>query len=158
MILLHYPWKFTIPRVSVCETKKSSLSIISRFDNETIFFLLLLQYIFRVYIFNFIEKITPEDIHRNAQKGTDIITTIKDQSQVMLKEQQQEPFENGQMSSAENSREDNGVEQNTAMTTHEISTAEIIDHNEQSSIVDDIVFKVIMRNFILDFFIQLWRV
>jgi len=71
---------------------------------------------------------------------------------VMLKEQQQEPFENGQMSSAENSREDNGVEQNTAMTTHEISTAEIIDHNEQSSIVDDIVCKVIMRNFILDFY------
>ncbi len=113
---------------------------------------LLLQYIFRVYIFNFIEKIAPEDIHRNAQKGSDIITTIKDQSQVMLKEQQQEPFENGQMSSAENSREDNGVEQNTAMTTHEISTAEIIDHNEQSSIVDDIVCKVIMRNFILDFY------
>ncbi len=81
----------------------------------------------------------PDDIHHNAQKGSVIkITTIKDQTQAMLKEQQQEPFENGQISSTEYSREDNGVEQNTAMTTHEISTKENIDFN------DDIVCKVIM--------------
>ena len=63
----------------------------------------------------------------------------------MLKEQQQEPFDNGQMSSsAENSSEDNGVEQSTAMTTHEISSDEILDRNERSSNVDDIVCKVII--------------
>ena len=100
------------------------------------------------YLFNFIEKIASEDIHHNAQQGSVVITTIKDQSHVMLKEQQQEPFENGQMSSAENSREDNGVEHTTAMTTQEISTAEKFDQNEQSSFVhDDVVCKVIIRNF-----------
>lgn len=64
----------------------------------------------------------------------------------MLKEQQQEPFDNGQMSSssAENNSEDNGVEQSTAMTTHEISSEDILDRNEQSSNVDDIVCKVII--------------
>jgi hypothetical protein len=108
-----------------------------------------------MYIFNFIEKIAPDDIHHNVQKGSVILTMAKDdQSQVMLKkqqhQQQQEPFENGHMSSAKISREDNGVEQNTAITTHEISTAEKIDIDEQSSFVDDVmnICKVIMRNFI----------
>jgi hypothetical protein len=100
-------------------------------------------YIFQVYIFNFIEKIAPDNVHHNAQKSSVVLTMAKDQSQVMLKKQQQEPFENGDMSSAKNSREDNGVEQNTAITTPEISMAENID-------VDDVmnVCKVIMRNFI----------
>lgn len=60
----------------------------------------------------------------------------------MLKEQQQ-----GQMSSsAQISSEDIGVEQSTAMSTHEISSAEILDRNEQSSNVDDIVCKVIITS------------
>jgi hypothetical protein len=98
-----------------------------------------------VYIFNFIEKIAPDDIHYNAQKSSVILTMVKDQSQIMLKNQQpQEPFNNG-MSPAKTSSEDNGVEQTTAMTTHEISTA---DDTEQPSFVDDVmhVCKVIMRN------------
>ncbi len=99
-----------------------------------------------MYIFNFIEKFAPDDIHHNAQKASVILTMAKDQPQVMLK-QQQEPFKNGPMSSAENSRKDNGVEQNTAMTTHEISTTEIIDVNEQSSLADDVVCKVISFSF-----------
>jgi hypothetical protein len=116
---------------------------------------LLLQNIFRVYIFNFIEKIAPEDIHYNIQKGAVILTMAKEQSQVMLKkqhQQQQEPFENGHKSSVENNREDNGVEKNTDITTHEISTPEKLDVDEQSSVVDDVmnVCKVIMRNFIFE--------
>ncbi len=107
-----------------------------------------------MYIFNFIENLAPDDAYYNIPNSSVKLTMAEEQSQVMFKEQQQqqEPFINGKMSPAKNSRKDNGVEQNTAMTTHEISTAEIIDHNEQSSIVDDIVCKVIMRNFILDFY------
>lgn len=101
--------------------------------------------IFRVYIFNFIEKFASEDIHHNVHKGSVVTPSNKDQLQMMLKEQQQEPFDNGQMSSAENISEDNGVEQSTSMTvTHEISSADILDHNQQSSIVDDIDCKVII--------------
>lgn len=107
-----------------------------------------------MYIFNFIEKIAPDDIHHNAQKGSITLTMVKDQLQDMLKKQHhQEPFENGHISSAEISRENNGVEQNNAITTHEISTAEKLDVDEQSSFVDDVmnVCKVIMRNFIFVF-------
>ncbi len=96
-----------------------------------------------MYIFNFIEKIAPDNMHINALKSSVVLTTAKDQPQFMLQKQQQEPFENGDMSSAKNSREDNCVEQNTAITTPEASTAEKID-------VDDVinVCKVIIRNFI----------
>ncbi len=106
-----------------------------------------------MYIFNFIEKRTPHDIHHNAQKGAVVILpTAEDQSQVLLKkeQQQQEPFENGRMSSSENSREDNSVvKQKSAITTHEISATEKFDVNEQSSFVDDVmnVCKVISFSF-----------
>ncbi|CAF1539825.1 unnamed protein product [Rotaria magnacalcarata] len=87
------------------------------------------------------KKIAPDNIHHNAQKSSVIFTMVKDQSQVLLKkqQQQQEPFENGDMSSANNSIEDNDVEQNTAMTTHEISNTEKIDIDEPPSLVDDII-------------------
>lgn len=104
-----------------------------------------------MYVFDFIEKIAPDNIHHNAQKSSVIFTMAKDQSQVLLKkQQQQEPFENGDMSSANNSSKDNGVEQNSIMTTHEISNTEKIDIDEPPSFVDDVInnCKVIMRNFI----------
>jgi hypothetical protein len=105
-----------------------------------------------VYIFNFIENLAPDDAYYNIPNSSVKLTMAEEQSQVMFKEQQQqqEPFINGKMSPAKNSRKDIGVEQNTAMTTHEISTAEKIDIDEQSSFVDDVmnICKVIMRNFI----------
>lgn len=104
-----------------------------------------------IYIFNFIEKIAPDDIHQNGQKGSMILIMAKDQSQDMLKKQHhQEPFENGHINSAEISRDNNGVEQNNIITTHEISTTEKLDIDVQSSVVDDVmnICKVIMRNFI----------
>lgn len=97
----------------------------------------------------FIEKFASEDIHHNAQKGSVVIPTNEDQLQMtmMLKEQQQEPFDNGQMSSAVNNSEENGVEQSSTpmTTTQEISSADILDRNEQSSVVDDIACKVIIN-------------
>ena len=108
-----------------------------------------------VYVFNFIEKIVPDNIHHNAQKSSVILTMVKDQSQIMLKkqQQQQEPFDDGSTSSAKNSNEDNSVEQNITMTTHEISKTEKIDIDEQPSFVDDIIniCKVIMQNFLFRF-------
>lgn len=105
-----------------------------------------------IYIFNFIEKIAPDNIHHNNQKSSIIFTMAKDQSQVMIKKQQQdqEPFDNGHMSSAKTSSEDTCVEQTTAIVTHELLKTEKIDVDEPPSLVDDVinVCKVIIRNFI----------
>ncbi|CAF0995468.1 unnamed protein product [Adineta steineri] len=84
------------------------------------------------------KNLAPDDAYYNIQNSSVKLNMAEEQSQVMLKKQQhqqQEPLINGKLSSAEISREDNGVEQVTAITTHEISTAENID-------IDDDVMNV----------------
>ena len=88
----------------------------------------------------FIERILPDDKHPQAQASSAISYLVKEQSQVMLKNQQsqwQESFENCS-SSAQMSNEETGVEQNpTAMTTDEIMTAKSLDDIEQPLDADD---------------------